>query len=91
MGAIDRSKLNVTGSSLAYGHPFAATGGRVLQTLSALLAQDRAARGLISVCTAGGMGVAAILEGKDADSRSVKHDATDGEAESAAETNHPEA
>lgn len=61
LGSIDRSKLNVKGSSLAFGHPFAATGARVLANLSKLLA-DNGGRGLISVCTAGGMGVAAILE-----------------------------
>ena len=61
LGSIERSKLNVKGSSLAFGHPFAATGARVLANLSKLLA-DNGGRGLISVCTAGGMGVAAILE-----------------------------
>ncbi|MBT8063250.1 MAG: acetyl-CoA C-acetyltransferase [Gammaproteobacteria bacterium] len=66
MGAIDRSKLNVKGSSLAVGHPFAATGARILGTLSEILSkQDGPARGLISVCTAGGMGVAAIVESTD--------------------------
>jgi acetyl-CoA C-acetyltransferase len=62
LGSIDRSKLNVEGSSLAVGHPFAATGARVLAVLSKLLS-GTTKRGLISVCTAGGMGVAAILEG----------------------------
>lgn len=62
LGAIDRAKLNVEGSSLAVGHPFAATGARVMAVLSKLLA-GTTKRGLISVCTAGGMGVAAILEG----------------------------
>lgn len=62
LGAIDRSKLNVKGSSLALGHPFAATGARIVGTLAKLLAQKGAGRGLISVCTAGGMGVMAILE-----------------------------
>lgn len=62
LGAIDRSKMNVCGSSLAAGHPFAATGGRVLGTLAKLLQEKGSGRGLISVCTAGGMGVAAILE-----------------------------
>jgi acetyl-CoA C-acetyltransferase len=61
LGSIDRTKLNVKGSSLAFGHPFAATGARVLGNLSKLLA-DNGGRGLISICTAGGMGVAAILE-----------------------------
>jgi len=63
LGSIDRNKLNVKGSSLAIGHPFAATGARIVATLAKLLAQDTTARrGLISVCTAGGMGVTAILE-----------------------------
>jgi acetyl-CoA C-acetyltransferase len=61
LGAIDRSRLNVIGSSLAVGHPFAATGARILGTLAKLL-DERGGRGLISICTAGGMGVAAILE-----------------------------
>ena len=61
-GSIDRSKLNIKGSSLAYGHPFAATGGRILGVLSKMLA-GTTKRGLISICTAGGMGVTAILEG----------------------------
>lgn len=61
LGSIDRAKLNVKGSSLAFGHPFAATGARLLANLSKLLAEN-GGRGLISVCTAGGMGVAAILE-----------------------------
>jgi acetyl-CoA C-acetyltransferase len=63
LGSIDRAKLNVKGSSVAVGHPFAATGGRIIGTLAKLLATTPAAkRGLISVCTAGGMGVTAILE-----------------------------
>ncbi len=62
MGAIDRSLLNVHGSSLAFGHPFAATGGRILASLAKTLAQKGQGRGLISICTAGGMGVAAVLE-----------------------------
>jgi acetyl-CoA C-acetyltransferase len=62
LGAIDRDKLNVKGSSLAVGHPFAATGGRIIATLAKLLEQRSSGRGLISVCTAGGMGVTAILE-----------------------------
>jgi acetyl-CoA C-acetyltransferase len=61
MGSIDRTKLNVKGSSLAFGHPFAATGARILGNLAKLLS-EHGGRGLISVCTAGGMGVAAILE-----------------------------
>ena len=61
LGSIDRAKMNVMGSSLAYGHPFAATGARITANLAKLLSQ-RGGRGLISVCTAGGMGVAAIME-----------------------------
>jgi len=62
LGAIDRAKLNVVGSSLAVGHPFAATGARIVATLAKLLAERGGRRGLISVCTAGGMGVTAIVE-----------------------------
>jgi acetyl-CoA C-acetyltransferase len=63
LGSIDRSKLNVKGGSVAIGHPFAATGTRIVASLAKLLAADsKAKRGLISVCTAGGMGVTAILE-----------------------------
>jgi acetyl-CoA C-acetyltransferase len=62
LGAIDRSKLNVKGGSLAIGHPFAATGTRMVATLAKILDVNRAKRGLISICTAGGMGVTAILE-----------------------------
>jgi acetyl-CoA C-acetyltransferase len=62
LGAIDRSKLNVKGGSLAIGHPFAATGTRIVATLAKILEETKAKRGLISVCTAGGMGVTAILE-----------------------------
>jgi acetyl-CoA C-acetyltransferase len=61
LGSIDRAKMNVKGSSLAYGHPFAATGARIIANLAKLLA-EHGGRGLISVCTAGGMGVAAIME-----------------------------
>jgi acetyl-CoA C-acetyltransferase len=61
LGAIDRAKLNVKGSSLAFGHPFAATGARITANLAKLLSET-GGRGLISICTAGGMGVAAILE-----------------------------
>jgi len=70
LGSIDRSKLNVNGSSLAAGHPFAATGGRILAQTAKQIAQKKAeqkgnkpVRGLISICAAGGQGVAAILEG----------------------------
>ncbi len=62
LGAIDPAKLNVVGSSLAFGHPFAATGARIVATLAKLLEEKGSGRGLISVCTAGGMGVTAILE-----------------------------
>ena len=62
LGPVDRSKLNVKGSSLAVGHPFAATGARILGTLAQILENAGSGRGLISICTAGGMGVAAILE-----------------------------
>jgi acetyl-CoA C-acetyltransferase len=62
LGSIDRTRLNVTGSSLAVGHPFAATGARIVATLAKLLYQRGNGRGLISICTAGGMGVTAIVE-----------------------------
>jgi acetyl-CoA C-acetyltransferase len=62
LGAIDRDKLNIHGSSLAAGHPFAATGGRIVATLAKMLAQRGHGRGLISICAAGGQGVVAILE-----------------------------
>jgi acetyl-CoA C-acetyltransferase len=62
LGSIDRSKLNVNGSSLAAAHPFAATGGRIVATLAKLLAEKGSGRGLISICAAGGQGVTAILE-----------------------------
>ena len=55
-------KLNVKGGSLALGHPFAATGTRIVATLAKILDENKAKRGLISMCTAGGMGVTAILE-----------------------------
>jgi acetyl-CoA C-acetyltransferase len=61
-GHIDRSKLNVHGSSLATGHPFAATGGRVLATMAKLLSEKGSGKGFISVCAAGGMGATVILE-----------------------------
>ena len=62
LGKIDMKKLNVNGSSLAAGHPFAATGGRIVATLAKLLAQKGSGRGLISICAAGGQGIVAILE-----------------------------
>jgi len=61
LGAIDRSRMNVKGSSIAFGHPFAATGARIAANLAKLLSEN-GGRGLISICTAGGMGVAAIME-----------------------------
>ncbi|MCW4464925.1 acetyl-CoA C-acetyltransferase [Glutamicibacter sp. MNS18] len=65
LGAIDRGKLNVNGSSLAAGHPFAATGGRIVATLAKMLHEKGSGRGLISVCAAGGQGVVAILEARN--------------------------
>ena len=62
LGSIDRERLNVHGSSLATGHPFAATGARIVASLAKLLAQRGQGRGLISICAAGGQGVVAILE-----------------------------
>jgi acetyl-CoA C-acetyltransferase len=61
-GSIDPAKLNVNGSSLALGHPFAATGTRIVATLAKMLEEKGSGRGLISICTAGGMGVTAIVE-----------------------------
>ena len=62
LGSIDREKLNVNGGSLAAGHPFAATGGRIVAGLAKQLHEDGKGRGLISICAAGGQGVVAILE-----------------------------
>jgi len=62
LGSIDRTKMNVKGSSLAAGHPFAATGGRIVANLAKLLSVAQEGRGLISICAAGGQGVTAILE-----------------------------
>jgi acetyl-CoA C-acetyltransferase len=62
LGSIDRSKMNINGGSVALGHPYAATGARILGALAKMLHQRGRGRGLISICTAGGMGVAAILE-----------------------------
>jgi acetyl-CoA C-acetyltransferase len=62
LGSIDRSRLNVNGSSLAAGHPFAATGGRIVASLAKALHEKGSGRGLISICAAGGQGVVAILE-----------------------------
>ncbi|HVV24301.1 MAG TPA: acetyl-CoA C-acetyltransferase [Pseudonocardiaceae bacterium] len=62
LGSVDRARLNVNGSSLAAGHPFAATGARIVATLAKLLAERGSGRGLVSICAAGGQGVTAILE-----------------------------
>lgn len=62
LGRIDRARLNVKGSSLAAGHPFAATGGRIVANLAKLLSVAGQGRGLISICAAGGQGVTAIIE-----------------------------
>lgn len=62
LGSIERSKMNIKGGSVALGHPFAATGARIVGSLAKMLQQKGSGRGLISICTAGGMGVAAILE-----------------------------
>ena len=62
LGAVDPDRINVVGSSLAAGHPFAATGGRIVATLAKLLAEKGSGRGVISICAAGGQGVTAILE-----------------------------
>jgi len=62
LGSIDRAKMNPKGSSVALGHPFAATGARIVATLAKQLAERGSGRGLISICAAGGMGVTAILE-----------------------------
>ena len=62
MGSIDLSKLNVKGGSIAIGHPFAATGARIIGALAKMLGEKGSGRGLVSVCTAGGMGVSAIME-----------------------------
>ena len=62
LGGIDRTRLNPRGGSVALGHPFAATGTRIVGTLAKELERRGSGRGLISICTAGGMGVTAILE-----------------------------
>ena len=67
LGAIDRDKLNVHGGSLGAGHPFGATGGRIVASLAKTLSEldpERPGRGLISICAAGGLGVTAILEAR---------------------------
>lgn len=63
LGSIDRAKMNVMGGSLAAGHPFAATGGRILASLAKIISENGGGRGLISICAAGGQGVVAIVEG----------------------------
>lgn len=62
LGSIDRNKMNIKGGSVALGHPFAATGARIVSSLAKMLAEKKSGRGLISICTGGGMGVTAILE-----------------------------
>jgi acetyl-CoA C-acetyltransferase len=62
LGTVDRERLNVNGGSLAAGHPFAATGGRIVANLAKALAERDGGRGVISICAAGGQGVVAILE-----------------------------
>ena len=64
LGSIDRDKLNVNGSSLAAGHPFAATGGRIVAALAKMLHGKPGKLGFISVCAAGGQGITAIIEGR---------------------------
>ena len=61
LGKIDTDRINLKGSSLAYGHPFAATGARILGLTAKILQDEQKSRALISVCTAGGMGVAAMV------------------------------
>ena len=63
LGAIDRAKLNVHGSSLAAGHPFAATGGRIIAQAAKTIRENGGGRALVSICAAGGQGVTAIVEG----------------------------
>jgi acetyl-CoA C-acetyltransferase len=63
LGSIDRAKMNLKGGSLALGHPFGATGARIIVSLAKQLRERGGGRGLISICTAGGMGIAAIVEG----------------------------
>ena len=62
VGTVDRARLNVHGSSLAAGHPFAATGARIIATVAKQLQERGGGRALVSICTAGGMGVVAIVE-----------------------------
>jgi acetyl-CoA C-acetyltransferase len=62
LGSIDRDKLNVNGGSLGAGHPFGATGGRIVANLAKTLSENGSGSGVISVCAAGGLGVTAIME-----------------------------
>ena len=62
LGTIDRSRMNIRGGSVALGHPFAATGGRILATLAKIIDENKGGRGLISICAAGGLGITAIVE-----------------------------
>jgi acetyl-CoA C-acetyltransferase len=62
MGPIDLARLNTKGGSIAMGHPFAATGARIIAAMAKMLQEKGSGRGLISVCTAGGMGISAIME-----------------------------
>ena len=62
LGSIDAEKMNVRGGSLGAGHPFAATGGRIVANLAKLIHENGGGRGLISICAAGGQGVTAIIE-----------------------------
>jgi acetyl-CoA C-acetyltransferase len=62
LGAIDRERLNVNGGSLGAGHPFGATGGRIVAGLAKALSERGAGRGVISICAAGGLGVTAIMQ-----------------------------
>ncbi|MCC2657346.1 MAG: acetyl-CoA C-acetyltransferase [Panacagrimonas sp.] len=62
LGTIDRSRMNIRGGSVALGHPFAATGGRILATLAKIIEENKGGRGLISICAAGGLGITAIVE-----------------------------
>jgi acetyl-CoA C-acetyltransferase len=62
LGTIDRSRMNIRGGSVALGHPFAATGGRILATLAKIIDENKGGRGLISICAAGGLGITAIIE-----------------------------
>ena len=72
LGSIDRAKLNVNGGSLAAGHPFAATGGRIVAGLAQALDERGGGRGLISICAAGGQGIVAILEREETGGRGSK-------------------